>query len=218
MVAPLEHRDTEPLDAIILTLRDQIAREKNFQESALWKIRLIEREIQYYQRQVTSFSLMLEVPREVVALRKENQVLDDSLLIERDRLQVILESLEEDDLRKMGQVLLDDLERELNRDLAAERQEALSRILEAYVDTGMHHLERCQSMVVSLSHRTENLENELSLSQCEESRLGRMHELAVQFLREHEAATYGDFRAHIMRLLGIEIERDLKEAIRRIPR
>jgi hypothetical protein len=218
MVAPLEHRDSEPLESIIVSLQDSITREQNFQGSLLWKIRVLEREIQYYEQQVGSFSRILEVPREIISLKKESQALDFSLVSERDRFRSILGELEGGDLRRMGQLLLHDLDTELSRESSTKHQEAITHILEAYVDTGMRYMENCQSLVEDLTRRIKNLKNELALSQQEELKQKRMYEFSIQFGKDHEEATYGDFRAHVMHLLGVEMEKELKHAIERVPK
>jgi hypothetical protein len=216
MVAPLEHRDTEPLESIIASLKEQIEREKEFQESLLWKIRLLERELQYCQHQVNSFTELLEVPRRIVALEKEDRALDETLLSQRAHLRAALSACEDEELRKISEGLLSDLDRELDQNQGLDRQEAITRILQGYVDTGMRYREQCQSRIAELSHRIEQLENELALSRHEEQQEFRMCELAIRFCSDHPGATYGDFRGYVMRLLGIEMERELKSAIQRI--
>jgi hypothetical protein len=217
MVAPLEHRDTEPLKAIISSLQDQIEREKEFQESVLWKIRLLERELHYCQRQVTSFSQLLEVPGRIVALEREDQSLDETLLSQQAYIRSVLPTLEDEDLQRMAQVLLADLDRELNLDRVTRRQQTITRILEGYVDTGRRYMEQCQSRAMTLTCRIDRLREELALSKEEKQRGIRMCELSVQFCTDHPDATYRDFRAHVMRLLGMEMEKELKHAIQRIP-
>jgi hypothetical protein len=218
MFVPLEHHDSEPLTSVILHLRDRLAREKDFQESVLWKLRLLESELLQCRRQISSFSEILEVPREILALNRENQMLDDALFAQQEHLKTILAGLEEGDFRSMGEALLNELETELNKDQRNEREGATARILQAYVDTGVRYMGRCQILVTSLTQRIENLENELALSRQEESRLRDTHEMIVRFCRDHGQATYGDFRSHVMSLLGGEMERELKEAVQRIPR
>jgi hypothetical protein len=217
MVAPLEHRDIEPLESVISSLRNQIEQERDFQESLLWKIRLLEREQQYCQRQVASFSRLLEIPREIVTLEKKDEILDKTLLSQRNHLRALLGTLDEEDMRRMTQGLLEELDRELDPGLLTERQETVTRILQAYVETGLHYMEKCQSRIATLSHRIEDLENELVLSRREEQKQMRMHDLSIRFHGDHEGATFGDFRAHIIHLLGVEMERELKRAIQRIP-
>ncbi|MDD1673253.1 MAG: hypothetical protein LUP99_02455 [Methanomicrobiales archaeon] len=216
MVAPLEHRDTEPLQSIIFSLKDQVEREWNFQETLLWKIRLLEREIQYLREQISSFSNTLEIPREIVHLEKENQTLDTILSGERDRLRSVLTVLEVGDLREKGLSLLEELDRHLNPDLTVQEQETITRILRAYVDTGSRYVERYRTTLMLLSRRIENLEKERELSHHEELRAQRMRELSEKYLRDHPEATYGEFRSHVKRLLGKELEKELKDAIYRV--
>jgi len=216
MVAPLEHRDAEPLRSIIFSLKDQVEREWSFQETLLWKIRLLEREIQYLHEQISSFSNTLEIPREIVHLEKENQALDTILSEERDRLRSVLTVLEAGDLREKGLSLLEELDRHLNPDLTVQEQESITRILRAYVDTGSRYLERYRTTLILLSKRIENLEKERELSHNEELRAQRMRELSEEYLRDHPEATYGEFRSHIKRLLGKELEKELKDAIYRV--
>jgi hypothetical protein len=213
VVAPLEHRDTEPLESVITSLQDQILQEGGFQKAVLWKLRILEGELHYCQRQAHSFSTLLAVPREIIRIEKEDQALDQTLSILESHLESVLLHCEDEDLQRTARVLLADLAREQESDAARVHQEQITRILKGYVDTGMRYQEQCQSRITILMRRVEQLGEELALSRNEERKAIRICELSTRFEADHPGSSYGDFRAHVLRLLGTEMEKELKQAI-----
>jgi hypothetical protein len=213
MAGPLEHDDAEPLVSIVSSFHNQRERERVFQEALLWKIELLVREIQYHQHQVDSLIQTLQVPQKIVNLEKESETLSTLLMAERDRLSILFTSLTEEDQWKIGQDLLQELDQELRSASTSKNQGSITRVLKGYVKTGNRYVENYRATIESLTRRREHLEEELAFSRVEESKQEKMRELSEKFLKEHWDATYGEFRTHILRLLGKELERELRDAI-----
>jgi hypothetical protein len=213
MPAPLEFRDPTPLTAVVLDVREQVEREKVYRDALAWKIRLLEREIQYLDEQVTSLIDTLKVPEEIVNLGQESETLDTILLQERERLSGLIGIVSDEGWKREGESLLKELDRELASSTHPKREESIHRILQAYVTLGGRYKQKFQHSIHSLRTRTKLLEGELRRSVHEENRQRKLLHLSTEYLSGHPESTYGEFREHILALLGREMALEIQQVL-----
>ncbi len=216
MASPYAHQDSEPLESIIDSLQVQIEREKDFQTVIQWKLRLLERDLDYCQRQVDSFGEILDVPKSIAELGRENQTLDENLRSQRALLHTAIEACEDAPTREILETLVRELDHELTAESVSEGQERITWILGGYSATGIRYMEECQARIRILSHRIEQLKGEYARSREDEETTLRMCTIASQFGITHPKSTYGTFREYVLQNLGRMMEKDLEAAIERL--
>ncbi len=217
MPAPLEFRDHTPLSTVVLEVQELVEREKAYRDALAWKARLLEREIQYLEDQLAAFTESLNIPEEIVTLEKELKTMDPILLEQREQLSRLIGTISDDDWKKEAESLLRELDRELASEALPGKQETIHRILQAYVRLGSKYQQEFRHRIAALRSRLKLLEGESRRSVHEENRQRKLLRLCTEYLSGHLESTYGEFRSHILALLGREMSLEIQQELGSLP-